>query len=272
MRLTLDRVLGDTPLPEGTRIVLAANPTDCAADGFDLAAPLANRILHADVPTPEVGGWADDYMTPTYSDTAARRRAVALVTGFVRAQPDALHEMPKDDVQKGRAWPSPRSWDAATKALAVAIEAGRESDGLMMVRAAVGPLRGSQFVTFASHAGVPNARHLLDGHDDNGNPVTWTPVPGRPDIAQAVCMALAVEATGAHNASRAAQDVETAWAHLLAAARIAKDVLGPPAKRLREWRKAVGGRETAVEKDGLDVLAPVLSAMVAVKREQEARR
>lgn len=272
MRLTLDRVLGDTPLPAGTRIVLAANPADCAADGYELAAPLANRLLHADVPVPEVGAWIEDYMIPTYSDTPARRRAAALVTGFVRTFPKALHDLPKDEAARGRAWPSPRSWDAACRALAVAIDMGREADGLLAVGASVGLLWGSQFVTFANTMALPDIRHLLDGHDGAGNPVTWTPTYSRPDVVAAVVTALAIEATGAHNASRAAKDVETASRYFMAAVGVAKDVLVPAARRIRAWRKANPGREGAHEAAAMNEMGPVLDAAVDVLREREARR
>ena len=37
-------------LPAGVRVVAAANPPDEAADGWELAAPLANRLVHLDWP------------------------------------------------------------------------------------------------------------------------------------------------------------------------------------------------------------------------------
>src|SRR5262249_51485082 len=50
LRVVLERVVGDTHLPAGVRVVAAANPPDEAADGWELSAPLANRLVHLDWP------------------------------------------------------------------------------------------------------------------------------------------------------------------------------------------------------------------------------
>ena len=50
LRVVLERVVGDTRLPPGVRVVAAANPPDEAADGWEFAAPLANRLVHIDWP------------------------------------------------------------------------------------------------------------------------------------------------------------------------------------------------------------------------------
>lgn len=50
LRVVMDRVVGERPLPHGTAVVAAANPPDLAADGYDLAPPLANRFCHLDWP------------------------------------------------------------------------------------------------------------------------------------------------------------------------------------------------------------------------------
>ncbi|MFF4624534.1 VWA-like domain-containing protein [Nonomuraea jabiensis] len=46
LRVVLERTVGDLTLPDEVRIVAAANPPDQAADGWDLSAPLANRLIH----------------------------------------------------------------------------------------------------------------------------------------------------------------------------------------------------------------------------------
>jgi MoxR-like ATPase len=58
MRIVLERSVGDLPLPDGVAIVAAANPPEQAADGWDLAAPLANRFCHLTWPL-ECSGMAD---------------------------------------------------------------------------------------------------------------------------------------------------------------------------------------------------------------------
>ena len=51
LRVVLERTVGDLRLPAAVRVVAAANPPDEAADGWELAPPLANRLVHLDWPT-----------------------------------------------------------------------------------------------------------------------------------------------------------------------------------------------------------------------------
>src|SRR3984885_5312633 len=46
LRVVLERVVGDLELPQDVSVVAAANPPEQAADGWDLSAPLANRLCH----------------------------------------------------------------------------------------------------------------------------------------------------------------------------------------------------------------------------------
>ena len=48
LRVVLERRVGSLALPDGVRIVAAANPAGSAADGWQLAPPLANRFVHLD--------------------------------------------------------------------------------------------------------------------------------------------------------------------------------------------------------------------------------
>src|SRR3984885_14231303 len=50
LRVVLERVVGDLTLPDGVRVVAAANPPEEAADGWQLSPPLANRLVHLDWP------------------------------------------------------------------------------------------------------------------------------------------------------------------------------------------------------------------------------
>src|SRR5246127_5368244 len=65
LRVVLERAVGDLDLPEEVAVVAAANPPDQAADGWDLSAPLANRLCHLSwLATPRsvadglAGGWS----------------------------------------------------------------------------------------------------------------------------------------------------------------------------------------------------------------------
>lgn len=59
LRVVLDRVAGRTKLPDGVRIVAAANPPEMAAGGWDLSPPLANRFVHLDWEPLSAEDWGD---------------------------------------------------------------------------------------------------------------------------------------------------------------------------------------------------------------------
>src|SRR4051794_16782987 len=50
LRVVLERVVGDLPLPDGVVVIAAANPPEQAADGWDLAAPLPNPSCQSACP------------------------------------------------------------------------------------------------------------------------------------------------------------------------------------------------------------------------------
>ena len=71
LRVCLDKVAGDCHLGDDTSVIAAANPPEQAADGWDLAPPLANRFCHInwDLPAEVVrdglaGNWVS-YSTKT---------------------------------------------------------------------------------------------------------------------------------------------------------------------------------------------------------------
>ncbi len=66
LRILGERVVGDLRLPDDVAMVLAQNPPDFAADGWDLAAPLANRVVHLDWELPRTS-------SPTGSPVASLR-------------------------------------------------------------------------------------------------------------------------------------------------------------------------------------------------------
>lgn len=107
------RMVGRHRIPDDVWIIAAANPAESAADGWVLAAPMANRLLHINyVADPEdwfAGmrvAWGKDDVSET------EREARAHIVAFVRAHTKKyLSAMPDNPDEAGRAWPSPRSWD-----------------------------------------------------------------------------------------------------------------------------------------------------------------
>ena len=124
-------------LPPEVRVVAAANPPDQAADGWELAPPLANRLVHIDWPTDGryiAHGLAVGFPLPSLFALdggrpveAQRLTARATVAAFLEVRPDLALQLPRSAADSGRGWPSPRSWEAVATLLA-ACTAARASE------------------------------------------------------------------------------------------------------------------------------------------------
>lgn len=193
LRTVLDGVAGDLVLPNTVRFVAAQNKTEDAAGGWDLAAPLANRFGHMPWSMPDVPNWtawllnagtsneADDV---DFNAEAEEKRVMAawdkpfamakgLVAGFLRARPDLLHMQPKaGDAAASKAWPSPRTWEMATRAVAGAkVHSLSAVDEDEMIAAFIGANAAGELFTFRQNADLPDPEDLLDEkvpfkHDD----------------------------------------------------------------------------------------------------------
>ena len=95
LRVVLERVVGDLELPPDVAVVAAANPPEQAADGWDLSAPLANRLCHLpwDIdPLAVADGLAGGFPAPHVPAlpdgwVAEQHLALALVAAFLHARP-----------------------------------------------------------------------------------------------------------------------------------------------------------------------------------------
>src|SRR6202012_5125391 len=130
--VVLERVVGDLDLPAEVAVVAAANPPEQAADGWDLSAPLANRLCHLTweinprvVADGLAGGWAPPRIPQLTGDWAAAEiMARGLVAAFLRVRPVLACAPPTDPATAGRGWPSPRNWEMTARLWAPADAAG----------------------------------------------------------------------------------------------------------------------------------------------------
>ncbi|HEX7167725.1 MAG TPA: MoxR family ATPase, partial [Acidimicrobiales bacterium] len=156
LRVVLERVVGDLPLPPGVVVVAAANPPEQAADGWDLSAPLANRFCHLDWQVDAAafargvaGGWAPAPL-PALDESWESRLAAGrgLVAAFVTARPALTVDVPSDASRSGRAWPSPRTWEMAARLWTAADAAGASSAArTALVVGTVGEAAGLEFLS-----------------------------------------------------------------------------------------------------------------------------
>lgn len=266
LRVVLDRVVGDLALPPQVRVIATANPPDQAADGWDLAPPLANRLVHLDWPVDAAAvaeGLVMGFPAPATRDSIAPEPARlaasrATVAAFLKASPHLVLKVPAAAGAASRGWPSPRSWETATVLLAMCdtVEAGddvRET----VVSGAVGEGAGLAFLAWLDNADLPDPERLL------ADPESFE-LPERSDRAFAVLTAVAsVVRAKADTASWTA-----AWRVVAKAAEVAPDVAILVAQSLATARP----RGAALPSDVLAVLAPVLRAAAGLQTGEGADR
>lgn len=255
LRVVLERFVGELALPAGVRVVAAANPPEQAADGWDLAAPLANRFVHLDwsvdaaavadglvmgFPAPPLT--AIDELVVSDQDRTLARAAVA---AFLRVRPAMLLQVPRHASSASRGWPSPRSWETTARVLAACAAAGAaEEVRAMLVVGAVGEGAGLEFLSWLRHADLPDPALVL------ADPGAFV-LPDRADRAYAVLTAVTSYAV-----SRGDEPAWTAcWEIIALAAAAAPDVAALAAKTLARNRPP-GALLPATLLD----LAPVLRA------------
>lgn len=199
LRVVLERAVGDLRLPDGVRIVAAANPTDTTTGVWELSAALANRFVHlsweADHDHWRFGmsaGWPEPPVVRV--DAGAVERAVQAarieVTGFIGARRELLHKQP-DEQNAGRGWPSPRSWDMAARLLGYA-EAARLEDGgtlpasvaEVLLAGAVGEAAAIEFLAWRRTLDLPDVETLL------ADPMRFNP-PANDDQLYVLLMSIA---------------------------------------------------------------------------------
>ena len=171
----------------------AANPPEQAADGWDLSAPLANRLCHLtwDIdPRAVADGLAGGWAAPPVPELPGAGRPSR--SWPWRWSPRSCTSGPRWPARRrprptsaGRGWPSPRTWEMAARLWAAAERAGRRRGP---VRA--GPRRGrrrrrgAEFLTWLAEMDLPDPEAVL------ADPASFT-LPERADRAYAALAAVA---------------------------------------------------------------------------------
>jgi hypothetical protein len=170
LRVCFDRVVGDLALPPDTVVLAAANPPSVAADGWDLAPPMANRFCHLDWRLPAevvsagfLGSWPSPVVPELPGDLAPFvGQARAQVSSYLRVRPGDVSVLPDDPVQAGRAFPTPRTWDFAAQLLAVCDAAGAPAEvRRRVVAGVVGEAAALQLLTFLEELDLPDPEAVL---------------------------------------------------------------------------------------------------------------
>jgi hypothetical protein len=168
-QLILDRRLGDYQVPDGWAIFAAGNRQGDRGVTYSMPAPLANRFSHFEVDT-----HLDDWVAWAYANGIDER-----VIAFLRFRPELLFDF--DPAHNPVAFPSPRSWEFAHRALRKFEHDGHLLQGTM--QACVGPAAGIEVTTFVNRLDqMPDLDAICAG--------TEASVPTEIDLQYAVAAAL----------------------------------------------------------------------------------
>lgn len=131
MQLVLDRRIGPHEIAPGWAIIAATNRAEDRAGAGRIITPLLNRFVHIDL-EPSVEDWLE---------WAQEQGVDARIRGFVKSRPELLLRFDPSAVEK--AWPTPRSWAAASRVMAAMGEGWTEA-----VRGTIGQGAGMELEAF----------------------------------------------------------------------------------------------------------------------------
>lgn len=172
-QLILDRRLGAYEVPLGWAIFAAGNRQGDRGVTYTMPAPLANRFSHF-----ELDVNLDDWVAWAYAHGIDER-----LIGFLRFRPELLFEF--DPAHNPVAFPSPRSWEFAHRAL----HKFGDNNELMVgaLQACVGPAAGVELAAFVDNLDqLPDIDAILRGEQVS--------VPRETDLQYAVASALVARA------------------------------------------------------------------------------
>lgn len=172
-QLILDRRLGEYRVPEGWAIFAAGNRQGDRGVTYAMPAPLANRFAHFEVET-----HLDDWVLWAYRNGIDER-----IIAFLRFRPELLFDF--DPAHNPIAFPSPRSWEFAHRAL----KKFGEAHQLLVetLQACVGPAAGIEAAAFVRNLDkLPDLDAILRRE--------MVPVPREIDLQYAVASALVARA------------------------------------------------------------------------------
>lgn len=192
-QLILDRRLGEYAIPDGWAIFAAGNRQGDRGVTYAMPAPLANRFSHFEV---EVN--LDDWAAWAYGNGIDER-----LIAFLRFKPELLFAFdPARTLAGEMAFPSPRSWEFAHRALQ---KFGDQPDLLQGALAAcVGHAAGVECAAYLrSLDRLPDIDAIAAGRE--------AAVPGEIDLQYAVAAALVGRALRV----RGQPDAAVVWGHIL---------------------------------------------------------
>ena len=164
--------VGALQLPPTVSWGAAANPADVAAAGWELAPPTASRFVHLEWGSMPIDVFSECMVTGSWpaiplhdvpaSYPAHLSATRALVSAYLRVRQSQLSSIPSDAASRGKAFPTPRTWDYAARLLGFADAVGANADvRRLLTYGAIGSSTGHEFLAWAGARDLPDAEELL---------------------------------------------------------------------------------------------------------------
>ncbi len=189
-QLILDRRLGEYQVPDGWAIIAAGNRQGDRGVTYTMPAPLANRFSHF-----EFDVYLDDWIAWAYQNEIDER-----IIAFLRFRPELLFDF--DPAHNPVAFPSPRSWEFAHRALQKFSDHSELFLGTL--QACIGSAAGIELNAFIANLdNMPDLEAILRGEE--------VPIPKEIDLQYAIAAALVGRAIRAKESPEAV----TLYGHIL---------------------------------------------------------
>lgn len=270
-RMILEGMVGDAPLAESVRFVLTMNPIDQAqgAGGSDISTALANRMGHLKWIEPTVDQWTEWFLgdadeSRDIGDIIALEKDVmrrwatpfavarAQITTFLRSHPSLFKKIPApNSPEASGAFPTPRSWESATRALASSTVHGLDEESKWaFIGSFVGEEPISELQTWLERNDLPDPEDVLDGR------VSFRHDARRLDVTMAVLAACAA-IVAPEDAPKRQERAVAFWEVIEETAKDAPDIAASPVQAMVKAK----GRLGAVSKTSRRVLASMLPVL-----------
>lgn len=273
MSLIHERRAGDADIPGRVRILAAANPEEIATGGFRLAPALANRFIHITDPGPTGREWTAWLMGSSASRLQQSLNQIekviiadwpdiypevqGLFSGFIERFPDLMHKRPdSSDEQSGKAWPSHRTWDYATRVCAAArIMEKNDTIRDALIEACVGPGAAQSLAVYQREANIPKPLDVLNGK--------WKPDPHRLDIILAAYTAAIAYVRQRPTRAEKMQLAPLAWECMAPLLEGLTDIIVPAVTGLIQEKLGRQSGDEAIKKAANKILVPLAQTGVA---------
>lgn len=255
LNFTQGGVLGERTLPNPIAIGVMMNPEEIASNGRGLGAAMSNRLVHIrwsldndaffDYMLGGKGLAANVEVLPSDWEEKHGHVARSLVVSYLRRNPGAVLAVPPEH-DTSKPWPSPRSWETASRLLAAVMSTGerKESDlAHLAIAGCVGEGQAESFMQWMINLNLPDPEELLKDAEK-----ALKKLPKRHDQRAVTLEAVAVAACQEHDEK--VKRWETAWAivgpvfikendvGMAAAKHLAKNIV-PGAKRPPETKQVI---------------------------------